>query len=74
MMSRLISRPVCFEISPRVTGGKYAISVSAKGLGPRQFRNDKGEIAPKRERVAHLQAVMGLSERQACSLVDADRR
>jgi len=57
-----------------VTGGKYAISVSAKGLGPRQFRNDKGEIAPKRERVAHLQAVMGLSERQACSLVDADRR
>ena len=28
----------------------------------------------KREAVAHLQAVMGLSERRACSLVDADRK
>ena len=32
------------------------------------------EPAAKREGVAHLQAVMGLSERQACSLVDADRK
>src|ERR1700678_2479141 len=30
--------------------------------------------AAKREGVAHLQAVMGLSERRACSLVDADRK
>ena len=30
--------------------------------------------AVKREAVAHLQAVMGLSERRACSLVDADRK
>ena len=29
--------------------------------------------AAKREGVAHLQAVMGLSERRACSIVDADR-
>jgi putative transposase len=29
-----------------------------------------GPVA-KREGVAHLQAVMGLSERRACSLVDA---
>ena len=29
--------------------------------------------AAKREGVAHLRAVMGLSERRACSLVDADR-
>jgi len=28
----------------------------------------------KREAVAHLKAVMGLSERRACSLVDADRK
>lgn len=28
----------------------------------------------KREAVAHLQAVMGLSERRACSIVDADRK
>jgi putative transposase len=28
----------------------------------------------KREGVAHLQAVMGLSERRACSLADADRK
>jgi putative transposase len=32
-----------------------------------------GPVA-KREGVAHLQAVMGLSERRACSLVDADRK
>ena len=30
--------------------------------------------AVKREGVAHLQAVMGLSERRACSIVDADRK
>jgi transposase InsO family protein len=30
--------------------------------------------AVKREAVAHLQAVMGLSERRACSIVDADRK
>jgi transposase InsO family protein len=30
--------------------------------------------AAKREGVTHLQAVMGLSERRACSIVDADRR
>jgi putative transposase len=30
--------------------------------------------AAKREGLAHLQAVMGLSERQACSIVDADRK
>jgi putative transposase len=30
--------------------------------------------AAKREAVAHLQAVMGLSERRACSIVDADRK
>ena len=30
--------------------------------------------AAKREGVAHLQAVMGLSERRACSTVDADRK
>jgi putative transposase len=29
--------------------------------------------AAKREGVAHLQAVMGLSERRACTLVSADR-
>ncbi len=29
--------------------------------------------AAKREGVAHLQAVMGLSERRACSIVNADR-
>ena len=29
--------------------------------------------AAKREAVAHLQAVMGLSERRACSIVGADR-
>src|ERR1700678_280683 len=32
-----------------------------------------GPVA-KREGVAHLQAVMGLSERRACSIVEADRR
>ena len=30
--------------------------------------------AAKREGVAHLQAVMGLSERRACSIIDADRK
>jgi putative transposase len=30
--------------------------------------------AAKREGVAHLQAVMGLSERRACSIVNADRK
>ena len=30
--------------------------------------------AVKREGVAHLQAVMGLSERRACSIVNADRK
>ena len=30
--------------------------------------------AVKREGVAHLRATMGLSERRACSLVDADRK
>ena len=30
--------------------------------------------AVKREGVAHLQAVMGLSERRACSIVGADRK
>ena len=30
--------------------------------------------AAKREGVAHLQAVMGLSERRACSIADADRK
>ncbi len=30
--------------------------------------------AAKREAVAHLQAVMGLSERRACSIVGADRK
>ena len=30
--------------------------------------------AVKRESVAHLQAVIGLSERRACSIVGADRR
>ena len=30
--------------------------------------------AVKREAVAHLQATMGLSERRACSIVDADRK
>ena len=29
--------------------------------------------AAKREGVAHLQAAMGLSERRACSIVNADR-
>eukprot|EP01032_Pedospumella_encystans_P003606 gene3606-4272_t len=29
--------------------------------------------AAQREAVAHLQSVMGLSERRACSIVDADR-
>jgi hypothetical protein len=33
MTSRLSSRPASFEISPRVTGCKYAIAVS-EGLGP----------------------------------------
>lgn len=30
--------------------------------------------AAKREAVAHLQAVMGVSERRACSFVGADRK
>ena len=30
--------------------------------------------AVKREAVAHLQAMMGLSERRACSIVNADRK
>jgi putative transposase len=30
--------------------------------------------AAQREGVAHLQAVMGLSERRACSIVNADRK
>ena len=30
--------------------------------------------AAKREGVAHLQAALGLSERRACSIVNADRR
>ena len=30
--------------------------------------------AVKREGVAHLRAVMGLSERRACSIVSADRK
>jgi putative transposase len=30
--------------------------------------------AVKREAVAHLQAIMGLSERRACSIVGADRK
>ena len=30
--------------------------------------------AAKREGVAHLQAMMGLSERRACSIVNADRK
>ena len=30
--------------------------------------------AAKRDGVAHLQAVMGLSERRACSIVGADRK
>jgi putative transposase len=30
--------------------------------------------AAKREGVAHLQALMGLSERRACSIVGADRK
>ena len=30
--------------------------------------------AAKREGVAHLQAVLGLSERRACSIVGADRK
>ena len=33
-----------------------------------------GGPSGKRESVAHLQAVMGLSERRACSIVDADRK
>jgi len=33
-----------------------------------------GGPAVKREAVAHLQAVTGLSERRACSIVDADRK
>ena len=32
-----------------------------------------GPVA-KREAVAHLQAVMGLSERRACCIVSADRK
>ncbi|GLS19240.1 hypothetical protein GCM10007874_22570 [Labrys miyagiensis] len=31
-------------------------------------------LAVKRDAVAHLQAVMGLSERRACSIVGADRK
>jgi len=30
--------------------------------------------AAKREGVAHLQAELGLSERRACAIVDADRK
>jgi hypothetical protein len=30
--------------------------------------------AAKREAVAHMQAAIGLSERRACSIVDADRK
>lgn len=39
------------------------MSFSQKNEGP----------AAKREGAAHLQAVMGLSERRACSIVNADR-
>jgi putative transposase len=39
-------------------------SFSQKKVGP----------AAKREDITHLLAVMGLSERRACSLVDADRK
>lgn len=31
-------------------------------------------LAAKREGVAHLQAALGLSERRACNVVDADRK
>ena len=44
-------------------GGAAGASVK-KMVGP----------AAKREAVAHLQAVMGLSERRACSIVGADRK
>ena len=30
--------------------------------------------AAKRDAVAHLKAVMGLSERRACQIISADRR
>ena len=32
------------------------------------------ESVARREGVAHLQAMMGLSERRACFIVDADRK
>jgi putative transposase len=38
------------------------------------FSQKNGRAAAKREGVAYLQAVMGLSERRTCSLVDADRK
>ena len=40
----------------------------------RELLSKNGRAAVKREGVAHLQAVMGLSERRACSIVNADRK
>jgi putative transposase len=39
----------------------------------RELLSKNGSARAKRSRVAHLRAVMGLSERRACTLVDADR-
>src|SRR5690606_14273468 len=51
-------------------GGPDAGSGGAEGASVKKMVGP----AVKREAVAHLQAVMGLSERRACSIVDADRK
>jgi hypothetical protein len=40
----------------------------------RELLSKKIGPAAKREAVAHLQAELGLSERRACSIVNADRK
>ncbi|WP_425364338.1 IS3 family transposase [Bradyrhizobium barranii] len=47
--------------------------LDAAALRELLFKKMVGPVA-KREAVAHLQAVMGLSERRACSIVGADRK
>jgi putative transposase len=48
----------------RQGAGFVKVIIAKKMVGP----------AVQREGVAHLQAAMGLSERQACSIVGADRQ
>ena len=49
---------------------------AAAGCGRTSRASGKKMVGPaaKREGVAHLQAALGLSERRACSIVNADRK